>query len=532
VGTIEVVVLRCRTDAAVGPAAGRKDGKKVDKTTNKKADSSTKQKVAFRVKGSSIDFSQLDGGDDDGGRYHHSRPTLGYDGAGDVPPRRPASAADTTTGVPGNDTRYWEQYLAQLPPDGANTSQYVRKQNYRAQPQQQQGQSQAQQYQGHYPPQEQDQRLYYNAPQPAPAQPWQYAPQPQGVGQYQPRPQPHQYEGRSAPYQAHAHGRQEVVPPWAAAQYVQPQRGQAHYGGHINTGTYRPQQADTGYHYRYDARRGSGSSIRDDGRNYRKEKNKEKINIDWNEDNDDKKSKVGDKKVASVAGSATKKDDLANMTWDNDKKEEAKNDDTTAAASKTAIWETTAPAATSGDFGWDDNNNTTDTNPGWGNDNNNDNIDPWGDNKATPTTTKKERSARKKKDKPATDSKPTSAKTSLAKPKPVDPSRPFLKPYFSSWQQDPLVSFAEDTDEDDKGNKVKKRTAYIVPEEPLLQIPQKVAGETQASHQLQAGKGVLYSHRTGRPKYIDRMERPYAVFVFKYRSRGKFVCLMVGESVN
>jgi hypothetical protein len=38
------------------------------------------------------------------------------------------------------------------------------------------------------------------------------------------------------------------------------------------------------------------------------------------------------------------------------------------------------------------------------------------------------------------------------------------------------------------------------------------------SHGVRAGKGAEYTHATLRPKYLDTMERPYAVFVFEYRS--------------
>ena len=41
------------------------------------------------------------------------------------------------------------------------------------------------------------------------------------------------------------------------------------------------------------------------------------------------------------------------------------------------------------------------------------------------------------------------------------------------------------------------------------------------SHQVKAGRGAMYQHTLGRPEYLDSMEKPYAVFVFKYRSKGK-----------
>lgn len=41
------------------------------------------------------------------------------------------------------------------------------------------------------------------------------------------------------------------------------------------------------------------------------------------------------------------------------------------------------------------------------------------------------------------------------------------------------------------------------------------------SHGVRAGKGADYTHRVRRPKYLDTMEDPYAVFVFNYRSAEK-----------
>jgi hypothetical protein len=38
------------------------------------------------------------------------------------------------------------------------------------------------------------------------------------------------------------------------------------------------------------------------------------------------------------------------------------------------------------------------------------------------------------------------------------------------------------------------------------------------SHGVRAGRGADYSHKVYRPKYLDTVEDPYAVFVFNYRS--------------
>lgn len=91
-----------------------------------------------------------------------------------------------------------------------------------------------------------------------------------------------------------------------------------------------------------------------------------------------------------------------------------------------------------------------------------------------------------------------------------DPNQSHIKPYWTKWNQ--RVS-----PENDDGGK----DPYIVPEEPLPAIPESLAQKENMSHQIRAGKGRLYYHTTGTPKYIDSMESPYAVFTFKYRSKGK-----------
>ncbi|CBX95294.1 hypothetical protein IAQ61_004115 [Plenodomus lingam] len=61
--------------------------------------------------------------------------------------------------------------------------------------------------------------------------------------------------------------------------------------------------------------------------------------------------------------------------------------------------------------------------------------------------------------------------------------------------------------------------SYIAPEEPLLKIPKEFASEKGIEHQVRAGKGIQYGHVVGRPEYLDTLDKPYAVFRFKYRSR-------------
>ncbi|KAI4647873.1 hypothetical protein J4E93_004284 [Alternaria ventricosa] len=61
---------------------------------------------------------------------------------------------------------------------------------------------------------------------------------------------------------------------------------------------------------------------------------------------------------------------------------------------------------------------------------------------------------------------------------------------------------------------------YIAPAEPRLTIDQKTASTKGIGHAVRAGKATEYGHVVGRPEYLDRLEKPYAVFRFKYRSEG------------
>ncbi|KAH8732710.1 hypothetical protein GQ44DRAFT_765791 [Phaeosphaeriaceae sp. PMI808] len=65
--------------------------------------------------------------------------------------------------------------------------------------------------------------------------------------------------------------------------------------------------------------------------------------------------------------------------------------------------------------------------------------------------------------------------------------------------------------------------------EPLLKLSSKQASEAGIEHQVRAGKGTQYGHVVGRPTYIDALDRPYAVFRFKYRSWGVLGGMFGGE---
>ena len=58
-------------------------------------------------------------------------------------------------------------------------------------------------------------------------------------------------------------------------------------------------------------------------------------------------------------------------------------------------------------------------------------------------------------------------------------------------------------------------------EDPPYDVPETVATEKGTTHQVQPGKGYMYTHRRASPEYLDNIEDPYARFVFKYRTKGE-----------
>ncbi|KAH9844655.1 hypothetical protein Tdes44962_MAKER07191 [Teratosphaeria destructans] len=96
-------------------------------------------------------------------------------------------------------------------------------------------------------------------------------------------------------------------------------------------------------------------------------------------------------------------------------------------------------------------------------------------------------------------------------------STPIVKPYFADWQN--LSSASHDTSDPDSVKKREAaRPAYQYPAKEMPSIPASRTGDV--SHGVQVGKGAKYTHETGRPEYIDSMTKPFAVFSFKYRSKG------------
>ncbi|CAK3997896.1 Hypothetical predicted protein [Lecanosticta acicola] len=86
---------------------------------------------------------------------------------------------------------------------------------------------------------------------------------------------------------------------------------------------------------------------------------------------------------------------------------------------------------------------------------------------------------------------------------------PIIKPYWAEWDQPKA---------DVQKPKVKARDAYEFPAPPTVIAP--MEKPASVSYGVQPGRGAKYSHTTYRPEYLDTMQKPYAIFTFKYRSRG------------
>ncbi|KAK4545788.1 hypothetical protein LTR36_002742 [Oleoguttula mirabilis] len=94
-------------------------------------------------------------------------------------------------------------------------------------------------------------------------------------------------------------------------------------------------------------------------------------------------------------------------------------------------------------------------------------------------------------------------------------SKAGAKSYWADWRHSSASH--ESSDPNTKRKREVARSVYDYPSSPLPAVPaDKVRG---ASHGVQVGRGADYAHRCHRPKYLDTMTAPYAVFSFKYRSK-------------
>ena len=58
--------------------------------------------------------------------------------------------------------------------------------------------------------------------------------------------------------------------------------------------------------------------------------------------------------------------------------------------------------------------------------------------------------------------------------------------------------------------------------------PRELMDRETLAHRVNSGLSVPYAHKVATPQYMDTFEKPYAVFVFHYRSEGRFMPLLVG----
>lgn len=196
-------------------------------------------------------------------------------------------------------------------------------------------------------------------------------------------------------------------------------------------------------------------------------------------------------------------------------------------AGETSNWDTNDSNENSGEpSGWDnqedqanDEKHESNWNNYQGNDQKND-ISNWNDNSNYQTNNQADdwnppthkQDSKKEKPRPASHhNKPSPSKHPLA---------PTASPksYWATWAttQPPQTPLCKDTPGLPSGHTA---TLYLEPEEPLYKVPETLAEKEQLEHQVRVGKGAEYHHRVGRPAYIDSLEKPYAVFRFKYRSR-------------
>jgi hypothetical protein len=200
-----------------------------------------------------------------------------------------------------------------------------------------------------------------------------------------------------------------------------------------------------------------------------------------------------------------KKDEGNNNTWSGDNQNAQTeqvtdtwaNNDTKSESKKSASW--------GADNNKDQDNHDNQGGGGWGDDDNaskkdaggegwdNDNKDPWDKKSEKPKARSQAASHRPKS---------TISSTSDREP------HAEMKSYWKEWSKRPSTA---------PKLRIPFRDPYKYPAPPTRPLPPSRAKDI--NHGVQTGRGADYAHKHYRPEYLDTMEKPYAVFTFKYRSQ-------------